>query len=77
MSFVHLFTGIWFFQITLQLQHKVLNDLLQSDSGKAKNKTQVSLVSRYYDTQLVLKNTPCHCLTFLFINKSRFILFYS
>nr|XP_021136449.1 uncharacterized protein LOC110355358 [Columba livia] len=27
--------------ITLQLQHKVLNDLLQSDSGKAKNKTQV------------------------------------
>ncbi|OPJ70374.1 hypothetical protein AV530_019532 [Patagioenas fasciata monilis] len=26
--------------IMLQLQHKVLNDLLQSDSGKAKNKTQ-------------------------------------
>lgn len=75
---IHTF-GHWslIFQIVLQLQHRVLNDLLQKDSGEAKNKTQVSLGPRYYDNQLVLENTPCHCLTLLFINKSGFILFYS
>lgn len=72
MSFVHL---SWIFHLVPQLQHRVLNDLLQRDSGQAKSKTQVSLVPGYYDNQPMLENIPCHCLTLLFINKTRFTLF--
>lgn len=65
----------WIFQLVPQLQHRVFSDLLQRDSGQAKSKAQVLLVPGYYDNQLVLENIPCHCLTLLFINKTRLTLF--
>lgn len=36
----------WIFQLVPQLQHRVLNDLLQRDNGQAKSKAQVSFWSQ-------------------------------
>lgn len=43
---------------------------------ETKNKTQVSLVPGYCDNQPVLEDIPCHCLTLLFITKTRFAVVY-